>query len=68
MSTFKIGDTVLRSGAGRSKFKWKIVSKKGWWIFSTYLLEGKRTDDYYIEAGYFELYKAPETINGTELK
>ena len=60
MAKFKVGDMVLRSGANNSlKFKWKVVSKKGWWIFSKYLIEHRKKDDYYIEAGYFELYKAP---------
>ena len=61
MSRFNVGDTVLRSGCvARLKFKWKIMSKKGWWIFSTYLLEGDKKDGYYIEENYFDLYKAPK--------
>ena len=59
MRSFKIGERVLRNGTDKSKFKYKVVAKRGWWIFSKYLIQHTVHDAYYVEAKHSELFKAP---------
>jgi len=61
MSKFKVGDKVLRAGVEKSQWRYEVVSKKGFWVFTKYLITPlkPKDPDYYIEASWHELYLDP---------
>lgn len=60
MSKYKVGDKVLRGGAGKIMWVYTVVAVKGWWIWQKVLITSSKNSDMFIEEQAFNLYPYPQ--------